>query len=142
MPAISRPFLAALGLLWTLIALVGVALPLLPTTPFLLLAAFCFSRSSPRLHRWLLESPVLGPLIDDWERHRAIRRRAKWISSVLLIAFVSYPLGSGRVPGWAVPLVLATCAGVLGFIWTRPDHPVHDAPGSSGSADPDQDAER
>ena len=55
-----------LGFFFTGLAMIGVILPLLPTVPFLLLAAFCFARSSDRFHRWLVEHPTLGPPIRDW----------------------------------------------------------------------------
>lgn len=58
-------------------ALIGVILPGLPTTPFVLLAAGCFLRASPRAHAWLLRSHTFGPLIREWELHRAIPRRVK-----------------------------------------------------------------
>ena len=134
MRPLTRPLLTALGLLLTAIGAVGLVLPLLPTTPFLLLAGFCFSRSSPRLHRWLLASPALGPLIGDWEQHRAIRGRAKWLCSVLLVGATGWPIGTGRVPSAVVPVVALTVIGVLSFIWTRPDHP-DDASRSSGPPD-------
>ncbi|HYG90456.1 MAG TPA: YbaN family protein [Azospirillum sp.] len=63
---------AALGL-----AVAGVVLPLLPTTPFLLVAAWGFAKSSPRLERWLYEHPRFGPFLIDWRERRAIPRRAK-----------------------------------------------------------------
>jgi uncharacterized membrane protein YbaN (DUF454 family) len=59
------------------LAMAGVALPLVPTTPFVLLAAFCFARSSPAAYRRLVESPVLGPVLRDWEQHRGMRPKAK-----------------------------------------------------------------
>ncbi|MDG2479242.1 MAG: YbaN family protein, partial [Alphaproteobacteria bacterium] len=62
------------------LAILGVALPLLPTTPFLLVAAFAFARSSDRWHRWLREHRVFGPLIADWQEHGAIDRRTKLLS--------------------------------------------------------------
>ena len=62
-----------LGLFSVLLAGVGIALPLLPTVPFLLLAAFFFARSSERLHNWLLSHATFGPMISDWNEHGAIR---------------------------------------------------------------------
>jgi hypothetical protein len=71
---------ACLGL-----AAAGAVLPILPTTPFLLLAAACFARSSPRFHRWLLEHPLFGPPIRDWQEHRSIRPRIKAFALTLLV---------------------------------------------------------
>ena len=115
-----------LGLISFAFGAIGLFLPLLPTTPFLLLAAYCFSKSSKRLHAWLLASPALGTLIADWEEHRAIRRGAKWASTVLLLAAVSWPIADGRVRGPALVAVVLTVTGVVSFVWTRPDHPLHD----------------
>ena len=66
---------------------IGVVLPLLPTTPFLILAAYCFSRSSQRLHAWLLNHPILGPPIENWRAHRAISGRAK-LSALAAMALI------------------------------------------------------
>ena len=62
----------------------GVVLPLLPTTPLVLLAAFCFSKSSPRLRAWLEDHATFGPLIVDWETHGAIAPRYKVIASSMM----------------------------------------------------------
>ncbi len=65
---------------------VGAFLPLLPTTPFLLLAAYCFSKSSAELHRWLLSLKGVGPLIKKWERDRRIPIRVKfWAIFMMLL---------------------------------------------------------
>ena len=64
----------------------GVVLPLLPATPFVLLSAYCFARSSPRLHGWLLAHKLFGPLIRNWEQHRAISPRAKLLATLQLTA--------------------------------------------------------
>jgi uncharacterized membrane protein YbaN (DUF454 family) len=67
----------------------GLFLPLLPTTPFLLLAAFCFSRGSARLHHWLLNHPTMGPIIRDWNENRVIRPRVKVAAVVTLVVLIS-----------------------------------------------------
>src|SRR5690606_16765109 len=67
-----------LGFLSVGCGLVGAVLPMVPTTPFLLLAAFAFARSSPRLHRWLLSHRYFGPLITNWQQHGSIDRKAKF----------------------------------------------------------------
>jgi uncharacterized membrane protein YbaN (DUF454 family) len=81
------------GCLLVGLATLGVFLPLLPTTPLLLLAAACFVRSSEKCHRWLLEHRVFGPTIRDWQEKRCISRRAKIISLVSMILFGGYAVG-------------------------------------------------
>jgi uncharacterized membrane protein YbaN (DUF454 family) len=103
-----------------LLGVVGIVLPLLPTVPFLLLSAFCFARSSKRLHDWLVTHPKLGPPIEDWNRRGAISRRAKRLSTAsVAVAFgISFLLG---VTGIIIGIQAVTLIGVLVFIWTRPD---------------------
>ena len=75
-----------IGCFFVGLAFLGVALPLLPTTPFLLVAAACFAKSSPRLYKKLLDNKLFGPLILNWQRHGVISKRAKTIalSSIFL----------------------------------------------------------
>jgi uncharacterized membrane protein YbaN (DUF454 family) len=70
------------------LGIVGVVLPGLPTTPFVLLAAACYARASPRLHRWLLGHRVFGPLVRDWETHRSLTRRTKTVAQVSMVVMV------------------------------------------------------
>ena len=107
-----------------LLGLVGVVLPLLPTTPFLLVAAFCFSRSSERLHQALLNNRYVGHLIRDWEQHGVIPLKAKILATSMMIIMVSYPLifrdfhlGLKAVAG-------ATVIFALVFVWSRPSQPA------------------
>ncbi|OYX44637.1 MAG: hypothetical protein B7Z02_04855 [Rhodobacterales bacterium 32-67-9] len=98
----------------------GVFLPLLPTVPFLLLSAFAFSRSSERLHHWLLAHPVFGPPISEWRERRAIGRRAKRLASVSIVAafLISVALG---VTHWILAAQALVLVAVSVFIWTRPN---------------------
>lgn len=66
-----------LGIGFVLLAAVGTVLPLLPTTPFLLLAVGCFGRSSPRCSDWLVRTPLFGSLLSEWQRHGVVRPKAK-----------------------------------------------------------------
>jgi uncharacterized membrane protein YbaN (DUF454 family) len=98
---------------------VGAVVPVVPTVPFLVLAAFCFSRGSPRLHRWVLNLPQFGPALRDWENSRVIRRPAKIKASVLIVLGIGVSLAIAAV-GVAVKLILAGVAALcLAFIWTR-----------------------
>ena len=98
----------------------GVFLPVLPTTPFILLSAFCFSRSSPRLHRWLLSHPTFGALLSDWENGGVIRPRAKLCSILLMNGFIAYALLFPRTQ-LLLKAILATIAiSVSAFILSRP----------------------
>ncbi|XGC82479.1 YbaN family protein [Bdellovibrio bacteriovorus] len=107
---------------WIFLALgvIGIFLPLLPTTPFLLLTAFCFSRSSDRWHQWLLRQPHLGQLIVDWERHGVIRIKAKLLSTGIMVPLVAYSLSKPHIPIYGKVSAAVICLGVLVFIWSRP----------------------
>jgi uncharacterized membrane protein YbaN (DUF454 family) len=85
------------------LAFLGLFLPLLPTTPFLLLAAFCFSRGSSRLHRWLMEHPTMGPIIKDWNENRVIQPRVKWMATVMILLLMTPALLFGN---FAYPIKL------------------------------------
>lgn len=99
------------------LGIVGIVVPLLPTTPFVLLAAACFSRGSVRCERWLLSHRTFGPMVRDWRAHRAIPRRARQL------AFAMMALGSAwaawRLPtlGWLPALC---CAAVAAWMWRLP----------------------
>ncbi len=91
------------GWLSLALGIAGIPLPLLPTTPFLLLAAFCFAEGSDRLHDWLVNHVHLGPPIRRWREHRAVSRRTKWMGSLSLLAVLAVSLGFGA------PLSLHDC---------------------------------
>lgn len=80
-----------LGFVFLGIAALGVVLPLLPTTPFVLLAAGCFAQSSERMHRWILANETFGPMVRDWERKRCVSCRVKAIAigSMVIVGGVS-----------------------------------------------------
>jgi hypothetical protein len=115
--------------LWLLVGLVslgcgiaGIVLPLVPTTPFLLLAAFAFARSSDRLHAWLVDHPRLGPPIQDWHAHGAIGRRAKWLAAAAMAATFGVSVAAGvRLDILALQAVVLLAVAV--FILSRPSPP-------------------
>jgi uncharacterized membrane protein YbaN (DUF454 family) len=75
------------------LAALGLILPLLPTTPLLILAAACFAQSSERWHRWLMEHRVFGELLKNWQAHRCIPLRAKLIAVVAIVLSGGYAIG-------------------------------------------------
>ncbi|GJM22713.1 MAG: inner membrane protein [Planctomycetota bacterium] len=98
-PTPLRPLLLAAGWLCVVLGTAGTMLPLLPTTPFLLLAAACFARSSPRVHQWLRDHRALGPFLRAWEERRALPPGAKL--PALLVVLVTF----GISITWATQIV-------------------------------------
>lgn len=109
----------ALGLLAAAFAIAGVALPVLPTTPFVLLSAWAFARSSPRLDAWLRAHPRLGPPLAAWESRRAIPVRAKAVAvaSLPVSGLMVHAAGAG-LPLTGAVAVLLLCVGA--WILSRP----------------------
>jgi hypothetical protein len=106
------------GTLCLALGIIGVVLPLLPTTPFVLLAAYCYSLGSARYERWLLTHPRFGPMVRDWRSQHAVPRRAKqiaWTTMALssAIAWWFMPPNIGWIPG-------ACCALVALWMWRLP----------------------
>lgn len=102
---VLRAILILIGGLAVALGILGIFLPLVPTTPLLLLAAACFARASRRCYLWLLNNRLLGPYIREWRQHRSLSRRAKvtllallWGSFILTSCFaLSHPLGKALV---------------------------------------------
>ena len=114
------------GSIFVALATLGVLLPLLPTTPFLLLAAACYARSSSRFHTWLLANRIFGPTIRQWQESRSIALRTKCIAIFMLVA----TLGSSVVffvQLWPVKLLLiAVGIWVIHFLLRLPTTPPSD----------------
>jgi hypothetical protein len=117
------------GLLCVGLAGLGVVLPLLPTTPLLIVAAACFARTDPRFHRWLLTNRVFGPLIRDWQNHRCIPLRAK-ILTVIMVGIVGGSSVVFFIPLLPVQILVgALLIGLLVWILSHPSAPPR--PGAS-----------
>jgi len=104
------------------LGILGAFLPILPTTPFMLLAAFAFGKSSPRFHRWIVEHPTFGPPVRDWQAHGAISRRAKTMASLAMLAVLAISVLLG-LKWQVIALQAATLVAVSLFILTRPNPP-------------------
>ena len=100
------------------LAFVGIFVPLLPTTPFVLLAAACYSRGSERFNSWIHEHPRFGPMITSWREHRAIGPRAKIAAVVTLVISITVSVARFAWP-WNVVAAFIGVA-VLTIILTRP----------------------
>lgn len=113
-----RPLWLAAGGVALGLGVLGVFLPLLPTTPFVLLAAFCFSRGSARWERWLSEHPRWGPMVQGWRRHHAVPLRAKQLATVMMTlssAWAFWVIDSGW--RWA-PVLCCSCVAL--WLWRLP----------------------
>lgn len=98
---------------------IGAFLPLLPTTPFLLLAAWAAPRGSPALHRWLYEHPRFGAVLIAWEQKRAVSTRAKWTACILMT--LSWVIMYFQTSTWIVPAITGVLfIGISAFLISRP----------------------
>ena len=119
---IKRIALIFVGWTCVVLGLIGIVLPVLPTTPFLLLAATCFAKSSKRFHHWLLNSPLFGPIIRDWQEKRYIKKKVKvWALFVIVVTFsisiYVVPLDAVRV---FLVVMLCLCLFFVGRLPTTP----------------------
>lgn len=121
--AISAPMrglFLAIGLFFVALGFVGAFLPVLPTTPFLILAAACFAKSSRRLELWLLDHPRFGPTLREWRIRRAIPRKAKFMSLAgSSVGFLLFWLGSNPGPLLMVAVASLMLVGVA-YVFSRP----------------------
>ncbi|ACI93659.1 membrane protein [Afipia carboxidovorans OM5] len=109
-----------LGLICVALGFIGVFLPVLPTTPFLILAAACFARSSPRLENWLLSHPRFGPMLRDWRERGAIPRKAKLMALAgTSIGFLAFWAGSNPGPLLMAGVAILMLSG-LAYVFSRP----------------------
>ena len=110
------------GAIAVLLGVIGIFVPLLPTTPFLLLAAACFARGSSRMHGWLLTHPVFGKFLSDYEQGKGIPARAKVVA--LLMMWASLALAIWKVEAPALCALLAAIgAGVSIYLLRLPTAP-------------------
>lgn len=119
---VVRWFCFGLGLAFLALGIVGIVTPILPTTPFVILAAGCFAKSSPKFHRWLLNHPYFGQYIKNWEEKRAIPRRAKYLAWGMMtlsctFLFITFP--SERL--WAACLTSGICLATAIWMARFPD---------------------
>lgn len=102
------------------LGIVGIVVPVLPTTPFILLAAFAAARGSARLHTWLRNHPKFGPALHDWERDGAVSRRAKYMATLMMLcsAAVLFVFGPRW---WMTAIACGMMLLVAVWLWLRPE---------------------
>ena len=119
-----RVILLILGFAFLGLAVIGTLLPIMPTVPFLLLAIWCFSRSSERMHQWILNLPTVGVELRAWEEEGAISKRAKIWTTVVMIGLVAIPMWFRELAIWVKLMALVVTIVVLVFVLSRP-RPTH-----------------
>jgi len=117
-------------------AIAGAILPGLPTTPFLLLASWCFSKSSRRFERALKQSPLLGPFLNNWERHRAITRRVKTMACGLIVTTVTLTMFVAAQSTTVTAVMVSVALLGLAVVMSLPV--ISATPDASGGANLDQ----
>jgi len=114
-----KPILFVFGWIFIVLGVIGIALPLLPTTPFLILSMICFSKSSDKYYHWLLRHRVFGPFLEDWKDKKIIRKSAKIKASFMIVLVFSFSIFTLKhLALKLLLLVIGIC--VLSFIWSRP----------------------
>ena len=135
-PGVRLAF-ALLGCLFVALGIAGAFLPLLPTTPFMLLAAACFARASTRFYNWLLNTRAFGPAILEWRLHRSIPYRVKLIAITMMAVTLTISVLWVVQDAW----LRASCAalGVLLALWMY-RIPSRDAPGADAAKREERDS--
>ena len=110
---LKRVFYIVVGLICVLLAVVGALLPGIPTTPWVLLASYCFARSSKRLDRRLRNAPIFGKLIRDWNKYHGVDRRLKIRVVCFVVVVVSLSIAFSPLPDWAK--VIIGCWAIIGI---------------------------
>lgn len=120
---VKKPILYTLGVISLILGAIGAILPIMPTTPFALLAAYFFSKSSPRVHQWILNLPVVGKDVHEWEQHKVIRPKAKVMSMVALWPMIISTVIFVDTFKWAKISMVVVAILISIFIFTRKSAP-------------------
>ena len=112
-----RIILMMLGFLSLFLSFLGIFLPILPTTPFVILAAACFAKSSTKVHQWIHRNKYFGTTVKSWEETRTMSLKAKRISiSMLNLSILMSIIFAGRHNIYILAILVLTAIGVTGFI--------------------------
>lgn len=102
------------------LAFIGIFVPILPTVPFILLAACCYSRGSQKFYNWLIKHPKFGPAVIEWRDHRIVRPRAKVASVITIALSLSFPVFVIELPLWVRVSVSIIGVSVMAFLISCP----------------------
>ena len=120
---IKKYLLIGLGLLFVGLGFLGIIIPGIPTTPFLLLSAWFFSKSSTFLESWLINHKIFGPLIRDWKEHRSINRKSKIIAVFVIIPTFAFSIYKSL--NIIIDLLLGIiCVCLCAYLISRPEPPL------------------
>ena len=125
-----------IGFLFTGLGFLGAFLPLLPATPFFLVALWAFARSSQRFHDWLYHHRVFGPPLRSFREHRVVPRYAKALSLSTMTATFALALYRGTTPAWGLAAMAVLFLGSAAFVLQFPSQPPVKAPGGQGPPPP------
>ncbi|MDP2821811.1 MAG: YbaN family protein [Sulfuritalea sp.] len=128
---VVRVVLWTLGSIALLLGIVGIFLPGLPTTPFVLVAAACYARASESFYRRLIANPTVGPLIVEWRRHRSIPFRIKVVAITLMSLTICASMWTFSALPWLQGLLAVIGVSTALVLWRIPSR---DRPGGSGDA--------
>ncbi|MCU0768519.1 MAG: YbaN family protein [Burkholderiaceae bacterium] len=115
-----RGLFMVLGSLALALGVLGIFLPLLPTTPFVLLAAACYARGSRRFHAWLLAQRTFGPIVHEWEQHRSIPYRTKLTAIALMSLTLAISIVFFVQPRWLQAALAALGLGLAVWMYRLP----------------------
>ena len=119
-PSLSRLLYFILAWCFVALGIVGAFLPVLPTTPFMILALWGFSKSSRRFHHWLYHHKIFGPTLQKWDKHRVIPLKAKQLSSLIMGISLVFIYLNQNIPTWAKVLTTLIMLYGVWYIWTKP----------------------
>lgn len=119
--ALIRGVFWLIGAVSLLLGIIGIVLPVLPTTPFVLLTAACWARASPGFYRWLWSHRYFGKMVQNWEERRAVPRRAKWLASVMMTFSCISLFWRFPEQWWLGGVLSIVCFCTGSYLWQRPD---------------------
>lgn len=120
MKRVNKQIFNILGWISFVLGFVGAFLPLLPTTPFILLASYFFSKGSPRFYNWLINLKYFGERIKNWEEHKTIDLKSKIFSTIIMLSFLAYYIFQAEYNTWQKGFVTAIFFFILLFVNSRP----------------------